>query len=295
MNSFILPNESFPLPSKVLDSLWISNSSPTFHGSVSMVNFDDTRGTKTKERSFFPSLDKEENTNEDYEVSFHQPEKKRRLLPKQVQFLEKSFEVENKLEPERKIQLAKETGLQPRQVAIWFQNRRARYKSKQLEKDYDVLKASFDKLKDEYDSLFKENDNLRNEVHLLKEKLFNREQNSEEKEPISPLNTEAQNPTNNMQNLTMMVCKQEDASSAKSDILDSDSPCYADGNYTSFLEPSDSSHAFETETSDFSQEDDSLSRTLLSSLCFPKLEDDLPVNSCHLSFQIEDQSWFCHY
>lgn len=129
-----------------------------------MVNFDDTRGTKTKERSFFPSLDKEENTNEDYEVSFHQPEKKRRLLPKQVQFLEKSFEVENKLEPERKIQLAKETGLQPRQVAIWFQNRRARYKSKQLEKDYDVLKASFDKLKDEYDSLFKENDNLRNEV-----------------------------------------------------------------------------------------------------------------------------------
>lgn len=133
---------------------------------------------------------------------------------------------------------------------------------------------------------------------MLKEKLFDRvngEQNSEQKEPISPLNTEAQNPTNNMQNLTMMVCKQEDASSAKSDILDSDSPCYADGNYTSFLEPSDSSHAFETETSDFSQEDDSLSRTLLSSLCFPKLEDDLPVNSCNLSFQIEDQSWFCHY
>lgn len=133
-----------------------------------MVNFDQGQVQKAKKRSFFPQLDKEDNSStggdDNYDVCFHQTEKKRRLLPKQVEFLEKSFEVENKLEPERKVQLAKEIGLQPRQVAIWFQNRRARYKTKQLEKDYDVLKASFDKLNTQYDCLFKENESLRNEV-----------------------------------------------------------------------------------------------------------------------------------
>ncbi|XP_059308559.1 homeobox-leucine zipper protein ATHB-54-like [Lycium ferocissimum] len=298
-NGFLLPNESLSPPSKVLDSLWVSNNSPIFHGSASMVNFDETRGERGKKRSFFPQLDNKENiTNEDdYEVCFHQTEKKiRRLSPKQVQFLEKSFEVENKLEPERKVQLANEIGLQPRQVAIWFQNRRARYKTKQLEKDYDVLKASFDKLKDDYDCLFKENETLRNEVHLLKEKLLNKvndEENSEQNNPISPLDVEADNPIGVTKILAMVVCKQEDASSAKSDILDSDSPR---GNYTSFFEPTtDSSNVFETEAlSDFSQEDDNLiSKSLLPTLCFPKLEEDhLPLNSSNLGF---DQSWFWHY
>ncbi|CAI0451728.1 unnamed protein product [Linum tenue] len=71
----------------------------------------------------------------------------------QVQSLERSFEMENKLEPERKVQLAQELGLQPRQVAIWFQNRRARFKNKQLERDFDSLRANFDRLKADYNSL----------------------------------------------------------------------------------------------------------------------------------------------
>lgn len=85
-------------------------------------------------------------------------------MAEQVKFLEKSFEVENKLEPERKIQLAKELNLQPRQVAIWFQNRRARYKTKQLEKDYDFLKSDYDKLKLDFDCLQKDNNKLKIEV-----------------------------------------------------------------------------------------------------------------------------------
>lgn len=82
--------------------------------------------------------------------------KKRRLSLNQVKALEKNFEVENKLEAERKIKLAEELGLQPRQVAIWFQNRRARWKTKQLEKDYVLLKANYDALKLDYNNLEQE-------------------------------------------------------------------------------------------------------------------------------------------
>ncbi|KHF98954.1 Homeobox-leucine zipper ATHB-13 -like protein [Gossypium arboreum] len=46
-------------------------------------------------------------------------EKKRRLNMEQVKTLEKNFELGNKLEPERKMQLARALGLQPRQIAIW--------------------------------------------------------------------------------------------------------------------------------------------------------------------------------
>ncbi|KAM3315539.1 hypothetical protein ACQJBY_033965 [Aegilops geniculata] len=95
-------------------------------------------------------------------------EKKRRLNVEQVRTLEKNFEVANKLEPERKMQLARALGLQPRQVAIWFQNRRARWKTKQLEKDYDVLKRQFDAVKAENDALLSHNKKLQSEILGLK-------------------------------------------------------------------------------------------------------------------------------
>ncbi|KAI4389081.1 hypothetical protein MLD38_001345 [Melastoma candidum] len=98
-------------------------------------------------------------------------EKKRRLTPDQVDLLEKTFEVENKLEPERKTELAKKLGVEPRQVAIWFQNRRARRKNKQLELDYDYLKSSYDSLMSNYDAVVKENEKLKSEVVTLSEKL----------------------------------------------------------------------------------------------------------------------------
>ncbi|XP_028109139.1 homeobox-leucine zipper protein ATHB-13-like [Camellia sinensis] len=87
-------------------------------------------------------------------------EKKRRLNLEQVKTLEKNFELGNKLESERKMQLARALGLQPRQIAIWFQNRRARWKTKQLEKNYDVLKRQFDAIKAENDALQSQNQKL---------------------------------------------------------------------------------------------------------------------------------------
>lgn len=95
-------------------------------------------------------------------------EKKRRLNMEQVRTLEKNFELGNKLEPERKMQLARALGLQPRQIAIWFQNRRARWKTKQLEKDYDVLKRQFEAIKSENDALQSQNQKLHAEILALK-------------------------------------------------------------------------------------------------------------------------------
>ncbi|CAD5191413.1 homeobox-leucine zipper protein HOX21 [Musa acuminata AAA Group] len=95
-------------------------------------------------------------------------EKKRRLNMEQVRMLEKNFELGNKLEPERKMQLARALGLQPRQVAIWFQNRRARWKTKQLEKDYDLLKRQFEAMRSENEALQSQNKKLQAEIMALK-------------------------------------------------------------------------------------------------------------------------------
>ncbi|RRT81870.1 hypothetical protein B296_00014981 [Ensete ventricosum] len=95
--------------------------------------------------------------------------KKRRLSDEQVRFLEMRFGEEKKLECERKVHLAAELGLDPKQVAVWFQNRRARHKSKQVEEAYLKLKSI-------HDATVVEKYHLENEVLKLKDKLLEAEE-----------------------------------------------------------------------------------------------------------------------
>nr|DAD21740.1 TPA_asm: hypothetical protein HUJ06_023203 [Nelumbo nucifera] len=86
--------------------------------------------------------------------------RKRKLSAKQVDLLELNFGSEHKLVSERKDRLASELGLDPRQVAVWFQNRRARWKNKKLEEEYSKLKTA-------HESVVVEKCRLETEVHLL--------------------------------------------------------------------------------------------------------------------------------
>ncbi|KAG2702239.1 hypothetical protein I3760_06G081200 [Carya illinoinensis] len=311
--SILSQKERLPFSSEVLEPLWTPSSNPSLHALKSMVNYENVSGGNTAAaaaaaRPFFLRLDKDEHVDEDYDVGcFHQPGKKRRLTADQVELLERSFEVESKLEPERKVQLAKELGLKSRQVAIWFQNRRARFKSKQLEKDYESLKACYDKLKVDNENLLKEKESLKNEVNSLKEKLLIRGKEMGNAEPLDAIKLSKAEPqesirnpiSENMSNAPKLLCKQEDVSSAKSDVFYSNSPHRTNGkNHSSLLEPADSCHVFEPDQSDFPQDtDDNRSQIPLPQPFYLKLEDgchDPPANYCNFGFPAEDQP-FCFW
>jgi len=299
-----IPSGNSSQSQQPLDSLFLSSSVP-FFGSRTMVSFEDVQGRKRCNSSFFNGFDLDENLDDEMDEYFHQTEKKRRLSVDQVEFLEKSFEVENKLEPDRKIKIAKDLGLQPRQVAIWFQNRRARWKNKQLEKDYESLNDSYESLKIDYDNILKEKERLQSEVESLSKEVLAREkQEGKFKEGESERKKLLQEPVMNKpvvdsvsegegSKLSIVeACndnnnRQEDISSGRSDILDCDSPCYKDG----VLHRNDSSYAFEPEyQSDLSQDDED---SLLPPFnIFTKLEDvnysNLHHNSSGYGFQEDD-------
>nr|WGS99089.1 HD-Zip24 protein [Salvia miltiorrhiza] len=87
--------------------------------------------------------------------------KKLRLTKTQSALLEESFKHHSTLNPKQKQDLAMELKLRPRQVEVWFQNRRARTKLKQTEVECELLKKCCETLTDE-------NRRLQKELHDLK-------------------------------------------------------------------------------------------------------------------------------
>ncbi|KAL8200518.1 hypothetical protein R6Q57_011857 [Mikania cordata] len=87
--------------------------------------------------------------------------KKLRLTKPQSALLEEAFKLHTSLNPKQKLELAGELKLRPRQVEVWFQNRRARTKLKQTEMDFEHMKKLCDKLTCE-------NQNLQKELQELK-------------------------------------------------------------------------------------------------------------------------------
>ncbi|KAL2330045.1 hypothetical protein Fmac_017626 [Flemingia macrophylla] len=87
--------------------------------------------------------------------------KKLRLTKEQAMVLEETFKEHNTLNPKRKQALAEELNLKPRQVEVWFQNRRARTKLKQTEVDCEYLKRYCENLTEENRRMHKELQELR--------------------------------------------------------------------------------------------------------------------------------------
>ncbi|KAG6526070.1 homeobox-leucine zipper protein HOX19-like [Zingiber officinale] len=82
--------------------------------------------------------------------------KKLRLTKEQSAMLEDRFKEQSTLNPKQKHALSKQLNLRPRQVEVWFQNRRARTKLKQTEVDCEFLKRCCESLTDENRRLHRE-------------------------------------------------------------------------------------------------------------------------------------------
>ncbi|XP_030455065.1 homeobox-leucine zipper protein HAT22-like [Syzygium oleosum] len=89
------------------------------------------------------------------------PRKKLRLSKAQSFVLEESFKAHTTLNTKQKHDLANQLNLRPRQVEVWFQNRRARTKLKQTEVECEMLKKCCETLREE-------NRRLRKELQELK-------------------------------------------------------------------------------------------------------------------------------
>ncbi|OIW10211.1 hypothetical protein TanjilG_27962 [Lupinus angustifolius] len=131
-------------------------SSPTFLHSSSVKELDINQVPTEEEEWVVSNMeDEEEHSNGDT------PRKKLRLTKEQSRLLEESFTQNHTLNPKQKECLATQLKLRPRQVEVWFQNRRARSKLKQTEMECEYLKRWFGTLTEQNRRLHREVEELR--------------------------------------------------------------------------------------------------------------------------------------
>ncbi|TMW85492.1 hypothetical protein EJD97_023060 [Solanum chilense] len=140
----------------------------------SVSSFSNTSSVK-RERDHASSFDEEVENLETKKVLIISPKgfvdhnddddygtrKKLRLTKEQSDVLEDSFKEHTTLNSKQKRDLARRLSLRPRQVEVWFQNRRARTKLKQTEVDCEILQKCYEDLKDENRRLNKEIQDLK--------------------------------------------------------------------------------------------------------------------------------------
>ncbi|PKA65974.1 Homeobox-leucine zipper protein HOX19 [Apostasia shenzhenica] len=95
------------------------------------------------------------------EEEYGSARKKLRLSKEQSALLEDRFKEQSTLNPKQKQALAKQLKLRPRQVEVWFQNRRARTKVKQTEVDCELLRRFCESLTNENRRLHRELQDLK--------------------------------------------------------------------------------------------------------------------------------------
>ncbi|KAG9150009.1 hypothetical protein Leryth_010067 [Lithospermum erythrorhizon] len=101
--------------------------------------------------------------------------RKKRLNEEQVRLLEASFDCNKNLEPEMKLQLARQLGVPPRQIAIWYQNKRARWKNQSLEIGYNALQARLNDALLEKKQLEKQVKHLQEELQKERDRLMEKQ------------------------------------------------------------------------------------------------------------------------
>nr|GMD38204.1 homeobox-leucine zipper protein HOX11-like [Ipomoea batatas] len=144
-----------PAATEEVSSSFCMESSIFKRGGSGMLSICEAAGEAAERASSRAASDEDENNG------VNNARKKLRLSKQQSAFLEESFKENHTLNPKQKLALAKQLNLRPRQVEVWFQNRRARTKLKQTEIDCDYLKRCCETLTEENRRLHKELQELR--------------------------------------------------------------------------------------------------------------------------------------
>uniref|UniRef100_A0A453F4A2 Homeobox domain-containing protein n=3 Tax=Aegilops tauschii subsp. strangulata TaxID=200361 RepID=A0A453F4A2_AEGTS len=139
---------------------FVCNNIINNNGGGSMRDLDMNQPASGGEEEDFLMGGLEEDEEERGAGGPHRP-KKLRLSKEQSRLLEESFRLNHTLSPKQKEALAIKLKLRPRQVEVWFQNRRARTKLKHTEMECEYLKRCFGSLTEENRRLQREVEELR--------------------------------------------------------------------------------------------------------------------------------------